>query len=314
MGIRRASACAVVETSYIEAFMRKLALALLLLAPLAGCSAAPDPGEATGTAPSALAPGGAPYLALGDSIAFGFSPLLPYSPPFTQFVGYPESTAAARGLSVTNAACPGETSASLLDAAAPDNGCHTAPFYFEQGLHVPYGAATSQIDYATAFLAGHPSTALVTLDIGGNDLLLVQNACGTGTSADVCIAEALPGTVAAYARNLGEILGRLRGTGTRARIVLLTQYATNYQDPTQLAALSSLNTEITAVAALHGAVVADGYGAFLTASLSTLGDPCTAGLLIVLPDGTCNIHPSPAGRQVLTNAVLEALAAPGLGL
>jgi lysophospholipase L1-like esterase len=286
--------------------MRKLPLALLLLAPLAGCASAADPGEPTGSTSSALTPG-APYLALGDSIAFGFNPLLPYTPPFTQFVGYPESTGTAEGLSVTNAACPGETSGSFLDPTQPDNGCHSAPFYFDQGLHVAYGTATSQMEYATNFLVNNPSTDLVTIDIGGNDLLLVQNACGMGTTADTCIAEALPGTLAAYAGNLGNILGGLRATGYNGLIVVLTQYATNYQDETQLAALTPLNSEATSVAALHGALVADGYGAFLAASLSTLGNPCTAGLLIVLPDGTCNVHPSPAGRQVLTNAVLAAI-------
>jgi lysophospholipase L1-like esterase len=282
-------------------------LTLALLATIAACGPAGEPGDSTASTSSALG-AGAPYLALGDSIAFGFSPLLPYEPPFTQFVGYPESAGAAEGLRVWNAACPGETSGSFLDPAQPDNGCHSAPSYFAQGLHVPYGTATSQIEYATSFLEANPATKLVTLDIGGNDLLLVQNACGTGTTADACIAERLPGTLATYAENLGTILGRLRATRYAGPIVLLTQYATNYEDETQLAALTPLNAEVTAVAVLHGAVVADGYGAFLAASLSTLGNPCAAGLLIVLPDGTCNVHPSPAGRQVLTKAVLAALA------
>jgi hypothetical protein len=39
------------------------------------------------------------------------------------------------------------------------------------------------------------------------------------------------------------------------------------------------------------------------------GDPCAAGLLIKLPDGTCNIHPSPAGHLLLAQAIEAAVGA-----
>ena len=55
------------------------------------------------------------YLALGDSVAFGFNPLL--NPTQTsQFVGYPELLVPGVDLELTNAACPGETSASFVSA------------------------------------------------------------------------------------------------------------------------------------------------------------------------------------------------------
>lgn len=244
------------------------------------------------------------YLALGDSIAFGFNPNLAYAAPFTQFVGYPEVTAAAKSIAVANAACPGETSGSFLDATAPDNGCHSSPFYFSRGLKVDYDGAPSQMSYALAYLASAPRVDLITIDLGGNDLLLVQNACGSTNTT--CIAGALPGALTTFATNLGTIFSSIRGAGYAGKIVIVTQYATNYRDPTQLAALTSLNTEVVAVAALHGVAVADGYGAFATASLLSLGDPCAAGLLIRNPDGTCDKHPSSKGRQLLANAVLAA--------
>jgi hypothetical protein len=37
------------------------------------------------------------------------------------------------------------------------------------------------------------------------------------------------------------------------------------------------------------------------------GDPCAAGLLIKLPDGTCNIHPSPAGHLLLARAIEDVV-------
>jgi len=39
------------------------------------------------------------------------------------------------------------------------------------------------------------------------------------------------------------------------------------------------------------------------------GSPCAAGLLIKLPDGTCNIHPSPAGHLLLAQAIEEVVGA-----
>src|SRR5580700_6076334 len=71
------------------------------------------------------------YLALGDSIAFGFNPTL-FSPTLptptpSDFVGYPEVVAQVEHLlqskKEVNAACPGETSASFWIAGALDNGC-----------------------------------------------------------------------------------------------------------------------------------------------------------------------------------------------
>jgi lysophospholipase L1-like esterase len=246
------------------------------------------------------------YLALGDSIAFGFNPNLAYTAPFAGFVGYPEATSSEAGLRVANAACPGETSGSFLDANAPDNGCHSSPFYFNGGLlKVNYNGQRSQLDYAREFLTSGEQVELVTIDLGGNDLLLVQNGCGD-TSNVLCIVEHLPGALAAFSSNLDKIFDALRSTGYRGRIVAVTQYATNYLDITQITALTALNTEVRAVALAHRVAVADGYAAFAAASFWSLGDPCKAGLLIKQSDGTCDKHPSEKGRDVLAKAVLEA--------
>jgi hypothetical protein len=62
---------------------------------------------------------------------------------------------------------------------------------------------------------------------------------------------------------------------------------------------------MTAVGTAFGAKLADGFGAFQLASLKYQGDPCNAGLLVKLPDGTCDVHPSPQGQKVLAGAVLS---------
>src|ERR1035437_10130137 len=66
------------------------------------------------------------YLALGDSISFGYDPTVTAPTP-AKYTGYPELVAAALNLSQpgkeVNAACPGETSGSFLTMGALDNGC-----------------------------------------------------------------------------------------------------------------------------------------------------------------------------------------------
>src|SRR5689334_16720194 len=70
---------------------------------------------------------GSTYLALGDSVPFGYqeSAVVPAPdyPDASSFVGYPELAGSALHVHVFNAACPGETSASLIDASKPSNGC-----------------------------------------------------------------------------------------------------------------------------------------------------------------------------------------------
>src|SRR5437867_9633110 len=63
------------------------------------------------------------YVALGDSVAFGYSPLLedPWEP--ARFVGYPELIGRQTGLPTTNLACPGQTAQALISRTAVDNGC-----------------------------------------------------------------------------------------------------------------------------------------------------------------------------------------------
>src|ERR1700682_4758095 len=87
----------------------------MLAAPLATAAATPGP----------VTPGSR-YLALGDSVTFGFQenfviPAPNYHDPGS-FLAYPEQLGAELHLIVANAACPGETSASLIDSSAPSNG------------------------------------------------------------------------------------------------------------------------------------------------------------------------------------------------
>ena len=92
-------------------------------------------------------------------------------------------------------------------------------------------------------------------------------------------------------------------------LVALTYYSLSYSDPAQVAGTQLLNSVIASVTEAFGGKVADGFAAFQGPSMAFGGSPCAAGLLIKLPDGTCNIHPSPAGHLLLAQAIEAVVGA-----
>ena len=225
------------------------------------------------------------------------------------FVGYPQYLAQQLRIRVSNASCPGETSASMLVAGAQSNGCENSPgspvgYSTLYPLHVQYQG--TQMEYALHYLAAHKHTRLITIDIGANDAFLCQE-----TTADHCTSPVeLAGVASEIAGNLGTIFHDLRVVaGYQGPIVVLTYYSLSYSDPATIAGSEFLNSVLSGVTLASGGIVADGFGAFEGPSLAFGGDPCAAGLLIKLPDGTCNIHPSPAGHQLLAAAIAKAIGA-----
>jgi lysophospholipase L1-like esterase len=246
------------------------------------------------------------YLALGDSIAFGYDPTV--APPITpsKFTGYPDIAAQflRPRTSDVNAACPGETSGSFLDTSAPDRGCQSFKALF--GLHTAYTGP--QMAFAVSQLISNPNFKLVTLNIGGNDLLLLQEQCGDPSSAAFapCVAGKLPLVLSSYANNLLAILTQIR-QHYAGKLVLVTQYTPN-ANPLFITSVQALNSVLLAEAPAFGATVADAFTAFALASAFSGGDPCKAGLLIHLNATTCVVHPSPMGRDLIAATVLVANA------
>ena len=128
------------------------------------------------------------YLALGDSLAFGFNPFID-PPDLSQYNGYPNMVSTALHLNVANASCPGETSSSFIAGGAgltgyvcganPEvtvigaNGAPVLPPSRFNCLFLTNGA-TSQLQYAMNYLKSNPNPKLVTINIGGNDLAPLQ--------------------------------------------------------------------------------------------------------------------------------------------
>jgi hypothetical protein len=263
------------------------------------------------------------YLALGDSVPFGMNVTLlpPYSqqiPTPVQFVGYPETVAAATHLldsnKEANASCPGETSGSFLNTSVPDNGCNSPhflpvgppipPFKTTIGLHTPYTVA--QMDFAEAQLASNKHINLVTLSIGANDVLLALPAIEQ-CNDEGCVQTLLGPLLASYGSNLAQILTRIRAQ-FKGTLVVMTYYSPS---PALDGITMLLNSTMLKVAANFGVSIADGFGAFRLASALFGGDACQAGLLIKLPASPpsptpCDVHPSPLGRDLLGATVILA--------
>src|ERR1700751_1544765 len=207
-----------------------LAVAVLVVAVAAAVGA-----RATSADPVNGSDANGTYLALGDSVAFGYVPPNAVPAPTYldahSFVGYPEFLAQQLNERVTNASCPGETSTSMLVAGAQSNGCENSPgspggYRTVFPLHAQYQG--TQMDYALHYLAAHKHTHLVTIDIGANDAFLCQ-----ATTADHCtsIAE-LIGVANEIAGNLTTILRDLRVVaGYTGPIVALSYYSLSYSDP-----------------------------------------------------------------------------------
>jgi lysophospholipase L1-like esterase len=258
---------------------RRLRRALVALAAvaavvlLAGCD---------GSAGAAQPKPPATYLALGDSVPFGFRAGADYSKA-ANFVGYPELVGRKLGLTVVNATCPGETTASFMDEKAQSNGCENSPqsaFGYRTGfpLHVLYDNVNqSQLDFAVHELKRTKRVSLVTVQVGANDAFICQHSTSDGCRSEI-------GTVAQTVRtNLG--------------IVVVTYYATDYAAP-EAAAVQTLDRAMAAAARAHGASVASGFDAFRPVAEKSGGDSTAAGL--VLPN---DVHPTAEGQRLLAEAV-----------
>ncbi len=253
----------------------------------------------------------ATYLALGDSVAFGYVPPQAVPAPNyfdpSSFVGYPEDVAQALHIPVSNASCPGETTASFFVRGAQSNGCENSlgssvGYRTDFPLHVQYPG--TQMQYALKYLAQHRhTTRLVTIDIGANDVFLCQE-----TTKDACASTAeVQAVLKKIQVNLAIIYALIRYVAHyHGPLVALTYYSLSYSDPTQVAGTEELNSAIASVTEKFGGKVADGFAAFEGPSLAAGGSPCAAGLLIKVPGG-CNIHPSPAGHLLLAQAIEDVI-------
>jgi lysophospholipase L1-like esterase len=250
------------------------------------------------------------YLALGDSVTFGYEEAQVVPAPnyadAASFVAYPELLGRELHLNVVNAACSGETSASLINAAAQSNGCENTPGKGNVGyrtlypLHVHYTG--SQLAFAVSYLKKHHNVRLVSLMIGANDGFVCQE-----TTADHCASLAEQAALATgIENNVKTILSSIRKKAHyNGQIVIVNYYSLNYASTAANGQSALLNQSIDGAARPFHVEVADGFGEFEAGALHSGGNTCTAGLLTQLVGAStpCGIHPSFAGQSLLAQAV-----------
>jgi lysophospholipase L1-like esterase len=248
------------------------------------------------------------YLALGDSVSFGYITQAGYEyGNADNFVGYPDYVGPALGLTTVDAACPGEASGGFISlTSSDDNGCRA--YRSQEPLHVSYSG--SQLDFATTFLTGHKHTRLVTLQLGANDAFILESQCSLNPT---CIANGLPALLGTISSNVDTILKALRATGFHGVLMVVNYYSLDYSDAAGTGLTVLLNQAVTASAKVDGAVVADAFTAFKDAASTAFagGNTCKAGLLNTTPgdQSTCDVHPSQSGQKLLAQTVENAYTA-----
>ena len=248
---------------------------------------------------------GTRYLALGDSEPFGYmeSGVVP-APNYSDassLIGYPELLASELHLKLANAACPGETTASMINSSAQSNGCENSPSQPTTGyrtihpLHINYQG--SQLAFAVSYLRAHKNVSLVSLMIGANDGLICIE-----TTKDGCTSQAeLQAVLSSVSANVAHILKAIRSKAHYHGQLVVVNYDSPLTIFNQRTVL--LNQAIDNAAKPFRALVADGFGVFQIADSHSGGNPCLAGLLTQLAAGGCGIHPSYAGQALLAEAV-----------
>lgn len=171
------------------------------------------------------------YLALGDSLAFGYqavkvgacAPTGCANPDAIFSTGYVNQfqglfSGAYPGVKIVNLGCPGETSSTLINATNGSTGCTTYPF----PIHVNHPNKT-QLQAAVQVLREQGKKVNpVTLDIGANDVLALKNSCTTGGVINLlCIQAGAPAVFATVQANLDQTLNTLRAEGGKLKEILV---------------------------------------------------------------------------------------------
>ncbi len=275
----------------------------VLLSTGAWAATASAAGGSQGLTRSSPVTRGSGYLALGDSVTFGYQePAVIPAPNYhraASFRGFPEQLGDALHLKVANLACPGETSASLINSSARSLACENV-YRKHFPLHVRYRG--SQLAYGISYLRRHPGVRLVSLMIGANDAFLCQR-----ISADKCSSPSeIQAVLVNIGRNVKRILTAVRDrAGYGGQIAIVNYYSLNYSSPFVNSQSNKLNRAMDTAARPFHVVIANGYGELRTASLRFGQQPCLAGLITQLNGqaGSCGIHPSYAGQALLAQAI-----------
>jgi lysophospholipase L1-like esterase len=236
------------------------------------------------------------YLALGDSITYGFQPDKANGAPPSAFdTGYVDVFAARlRKLSpkiqVVNYGCPGESTVTFTRGGCP---------WLAEGNKLHDAFRGSQLKAALSVLRAHPGqVSPITLTLWGNDLAPLSE---KGKRA--------PSAIASVASRLNSILQRLRVAAPTAEIIVTGAWNPEVDQLKQTQPLyRSLDAAIARAAAASRVRVAKTFAAFngpgsfgrQRARLCALTFLCSKG----------DVHPTNAGYRAMAGAFLTASGYP----
>ena len=240
------------------------------------------------------------YLALGDSLAYGFQPdkldagLRP-SGFDTGFVDVFASRLRVlkRTIQVVNYGCPGESTITFKAGGCP---------WLAEGRKLHDTFHGSQRSAALAFLAAHPGrVSPITLTLGGNDLTALVDACKNLA----CIEARAPRAFASFGARLTSILRQLRAAAPNAEIVVTGVW--NFNLP-QLARTSAVIRSLNAATA-RSAAAARAQFADLAPTFNPPGGVAKQRARLCALTFICSRddpHPRNAGYRAIATAVLAA--------
>jgi lysophospholipase L1-like esterase len=258
---------------------------------------------------SAPSQAGQVYLALGDSVSFGYDPstLSTLTPSYGD-QGFVASFADALGRAnggvrpeVVNLAIVGEVSDSFFTASAPSDWVR----YWQLNAHYT-DETTSQNDLMLATIAqihGAGNTVSdVSLLMGANDIFSLINTAAFQTASPVDQQAMVIAAMANVQSNYLTVLTELKAQAPEARIFLPDYYnpypagtaGHDLYDPIALA----FRQLIEADAAAFGATVVDLY------------DPFTGHELAWTNIATGDVHPTQAGYQAIGAEMAAAIPEP----
>lgn len=253
------------------------------------------------------------YLDVGGSASVGFQPTAANPTGQRTDSGYAndlvnEARALWPTLQLQEVGCPGATTVTML----------------EGGGHCAYQEGT-QLATAVDFLRDHPTTVLVTVDLGFNNL---RSCIGHGQVDQSCVDQ----SISLVDQQLPQILSALRAAGSPGlRIVGVGHYdpylgsylrgpAGRVLLPESLDAISRLDQALASIYAADGIPMADVAGSFNTASTN----PTMMSGVGVVPRDVARIcaltwmckakpygpnqHPNDDGYRVISQAIMAALA------
>ncbi len=290
-------------------------------------------------APAAGANVGNTYLALGDSLAYGYHQAQFQEELKTKgFVeaanfndGYVDDFGATLKLlnpklKVINDGCPGETTETFVKGSGVGPGfCAGGPTgspFPKAFLHHSYPG--TQLEDALA-IAKEPGVGTITLDLGANDILqFLGHTCGFPVTF-TCTPEQVEAEIGQVAANVGKILAQLRAAAPKAKIVFVSQYnpypTVLKPEGTGDATVEALNGALKGVAATFGVKFANTTRVINfsgTHGGPEAGDiPTVCAFTAMCPGGTFNpaspeadIHPTKAGYAAMAGVLGVAYLTP----